>query len=483
MRPRRKLESALRRALAQAPFSASPVRLLVAVSGGPDSMALLHGLAGLSCRYSLHLHVAHLDHALRGDAAESDSRFVQDASSRLDLPCTADRRDVSAYQKRHRISSWEMAAREVRYHFLSEVASQEDCRAVALGHTADDQAETVLMNLLRGAGLHGLRGMEPVSQWRGPRRLDPVQSLEAVLFRPLLSLRRADTMAYCSQLDIPYRQDATNRSDEFTRPRIRHELLPNLHRYNPRATQSLLRASRSAALAVEYLEGQADAVWGQVASVEDDSVALDALALGALHAAVTIVLLRRAFSVVAGGAQGLTEDHLLTMARLSQSGSPSSLDLPGGLTFRIQQGRAVLGPAVKCPAAPPLVGQHPVILPGVSSLPGWRVTAEMIPRPATLKTTDPFQALFDFDRLGSHPVVRGRGEGDRFWPLGMPVETRLKDFFINQKVPSNRRDAVPLLVADRGIIWVVGIRPGESAKITAATRRVLMVRFVSASQP
>ncbi|MDP3063259.1 MAG: tRNA lysidine(34) synthetase TilS, partial [Chloroflexota bacterium] len=201
-------------ALRRAGLTGRNATLVVAVSGGPDSMALLHLLLRLRGSLSLKLHVAHIDHDFRGQEAVEDARFVAEQAVALGLPTTIGKEDPVAYKTAHRISSMEEALRRVRYAFLAGVARDTAAAAVALGHTADDQAETVLLHILRGAGLHGLRGMEPLSTLHLPQ-----DGVEVTLARPLLEATREDTRAFCQQEGVPFRDDTTNRSMRFARNR------------------------------------------------------------------------------------------------------------------------------------------------------------------------------------------------------------------------------------------------------------------------
>ena len=253
------VEARVKAALERAGYTGGDNLLVVALSGGPDSMALLYSLLSLRDSAGLRLHVAHLNHNFR-EEAEEDARFAAAVAAQLGLPATIGKSDPVAYQRETGISSFEEAAREVRYGFLAGVAEQNDAAALALGHTADDLAETVLMHVIRGSGIHGLRGMEEVSAWRSREG-----NREAVLIRPLLDVTKSETAAYCHQSGIAFREDPGNRLLRFTRNRVRHELLPILESYNPRIKDALVRLARSSAMNVDYLEGEVARVWPTLA--------------------------------------------------------------------------------------------------------------------------------------------------------------------------------------------------------------------------
>ncbi|MQF69325.1 tRNA lysidine(34) synthetase TilS [SAR202 cluster bacterium AD-804-J14_MRT_500m] len=473
----RYFESALNQALIDASFSSSPLRLLVAVSGGPDSMALLHGLVNLRYKSGISIHVANLNHELRGKDSDSDSQLVHDISAQLKVSCTIKTQSVATYQKRFKISSTELAAREIRYHFLANLATQQRCDAIVLGHTADDQAETILMNLIRGSGLQGLTGMALLSKWSGTYRDGHLKDPQTTLFRPLLTMRKSDTLAYCTNLNIPFRKDSSNASSTFTRGRIRNDLLPNLRNYNPQAVDAILRVSRSAQIALEYLEREADVAWGQSVTMFKNGVAIDISQFNNLHPALMVILLRRAYAEATGGIQALSETQLLTMIQLLGKNSVSNIDLPFGISFKKEGTQATLTDSTENIPSRMFSGEHKIMVPGVSFFPHWRVTSTVIERSALQMSPNSHEIVVDAHRLGDNPVVRTRRGGDKFWPMGMPKEIKLNRFFINSKIPRIYRSEVPLLITDMGIQWVVGHRISDRVKITSQTSKIIKIKF------
>ena len=243
--------------------------LVVGVSGGPDSLCLLHVLRELAPDLALRLHVAHLHHGLRGVDADADAAFVQETAVAWGLPVTIEHADVAALAQQTGMSL-EEAARHARYSFLARVAERNGARAIAVGHTADDQVETVLMHFLRGSGLAGLRGMQPVSDfgfWM--RGAEPAAAIGgAVLLRPMLSVSRAEILDYCADHGLTPRFDRSNEDTTFFRNRLRHELLPLLETYNPQIRRILLNSATVLADDYEHLRGQLQAAWSQVIVAE-----------------------------------------------------------------------------------------------------------------------------------------------------------------------------------------------------------------------
>lgn len=484
-----RLEKLAAGALLRAGYSGSNATLVVGASGGPDSSALLYCLHRLSESHRLRLHVAHLNHDFRGEEAEADARFVAALAEGLGLPATVEKRDPVAYQRERRISSFEQAARELRYGFLAEVATRVKAPAVAVGHTADDQAETVLLHILRGAGLQGLRGMTEISPWPWPGNVTEVS-----LFRPLLAATKAEAARYCRELGRDFREDSGNYLPQFTRNRVRRHLMPLLAaEYNPKVREALIRLSHAAALELDYLEQETDRVWRQVVSSAPDfapgALQFNRQELASLHPALQRMLMRRGYVYLRGDARRLQESHLQTMSEMAQGNvAGRTLELPDGLKLHSTYRHLVLSRDSQLPGPlPPLEGQYLLNLPASegptadTELDGWRVTSQILPpQQRQPPSGDAFTAYLDFDSLGKEIYVRSRQPGDRFQPLGMAHLKKLQDFFTDARVPRDWRDRVPLVVAEPGIAWVVGHRIAEWAKIRreeANGAPVLRVRF------
>lgn len=451
--------------------------LVVAVSGGPDSVCLLHLLNQLKAELGITLHAAHLNHMLRGPDSEADAIYVAELCVSLGVPVTIARRDVAAYQAEQRCSL-EEAARQVRYTFLQEVATSLGTNYVAVAHTADDQAETILLHLVRGSGLRGLRGMQALSFWN----TDSGAKLTVV--RPLLEVRRTETEAYCQAHQLSPCYDASNVSPAFLRNRLRQELLPLLAKYNPAITEALLRTARLLEDDYAFIEEQAEPLWAEVASQEKANLVLDSAKLASLHPSLQRHLLRHALEQFLGNLRDIEAVHIEQMRAVlaGQRRTGKRLSLPGGLTLAVDYGKAILGyePEALCPL-PPLEGHHPIKVPGETDLPGWRVRARQLPRKEVpLEQANPWQACFDLDKLGAALAVRGRRRGDRFQPLGLAQPQKLQDFMVNARIPRSWRDRVPLVISGEDMIWVVGWRIADPVKVTAQTRRVLCLEFEQA---
>ena len=458
-------------------------RLLVAVSGGPDSLALLHALWQLRDEHELILYGAHLNHGLRGAESDADAEFTADTFKRLDIPFTLDSADVAAYRTQHKLSL-EDAARQVRYAFLAVAATEHAADAIALGHTADDQAETVLMHIIRGSGLDGLRGMQTLDT-------RCIAGKPATLFRPLLGARRSETQAYCRALGISPRIDDSNQSPEFLRNRIRMELVPLLEQTNPSIHAALLRLAANATQDSDYIRAKADEVWNQVAHVHSDgAVRLDTRALRNHHAALQSHTLRRAIEVAGGE---LSQQHVLDIMALIGGAPGKTLHLSNGLTFVTGYGEAHIGRAAAIAAMlsplPALRGEHPLAVTGETQVGGWQVNA-LIETYINMRDNKSFpkaghdeksmrqrrfrvSELLDADCVGKALRLRARQPGDRFQPLGMEQTKSLREFMIDTRIPRQWRDGLPLVVSDRGIVCVPGWRIAHWARVTDTTQRIM----------
>ena len=449
-------------------------RLVVSVSGGPDSLAMLYALNRLRDELGLALHVAHLDHRLRGQDSAADAEFVAQTCAKLGIDYTVEDVDVLAFRREHRMSL-EEAAREVRYRFLANVAEQVGADAVALGHTSDDQVETVLMNVIRGSGLRGLRGMRPVSKQR-------IAGSDLTLFRPLLNLPKQDTIAYCEALHLTPRADESNRSMEMTRNRIRLELLPLLRDMNPAFGDAILRLSRNVNDALSVVNRKVDSAWTEVVVEEGESIRVDREKFCELDEAVRTHLMMRALSHVKGAARGIERVHIEDATRAVLKSPGLQLHLPEGLRLAVEQRSALIYAGDEAIAATSFDASS-LAVPGVTTVGGWRISTERIKIASEDRSLGTYwhSAEQFVERFGrgvdvSSLAVRSRVPGDRFQPLGMSGSKKLKDFMIDEKVPGSMRDGVPLIVTSRGIAWVVGWRIAEWAKVDDDDRECLEIR-------
>lgn len=328
------LEPRVLRFIREHQLLSSRTPLLVAVSGGPDSVCLLHILVKLQEELGIRLHVAHLNHQLRGAEAEADAQYVSALAHRLGIPATIEQRDVKGYKAQQHISL-EEAAREVRYTFLAQVAKSIDTNQVAVGHTIDDHIETILMHLIRGTGTRGLRGLQPSVTWQ-------FSGNSLTVIRPLLPVSREETAGYCHYHQLMPRIDVSNLSLSPLRNRIRHQLLPLLRSYNPRVVEALLRTARIAEDELAFLDREVSKIWDSIAQRQENIITLDKEGFLELPSALQRHLLRTSVEKLLGLKDIETRHIEGIMAALTKPAG-KRLSLPGGLIFSIEYDRYLLG--------------------------------------------------------------------------------------------------------------------------------------------
>ncbi len=462
--------------------------IIVGVSGGPDSLCLLHALNTLAPELDLRLHVAHLDHQLRGAESQADANFVRDLAQRWNLPHTIGSRDVHGFAHDHRLSL-EEAARQVRYGFLLEVALAQGSQTIAVAHNADDQAESVLMHFLRGSGLAGLRGMKPktaisdlrflVADLLPPETIRPIQ-----IIRPLLNTPRAEIESYCVQHQLTPRLDSTNADTTYFRNRLRHELLPLLETYNPNIRSVLRRTAEVIAADYDTLLAHTNFAWDMTILTESETTLTFSLPLWREQPIGTQrALLRRAIHHLRPPLRDIDFVHIedaIDLVRRAQTGD--QVTLPQNLLLEVSYDTFTIAPREELalpdwPLLPERFTSLALTVPGVTPLPEseWTLEASILPQAS--EHPKGLAAHLDADRLPAPLSLRRRASADRFHPQGMPSPVRLKDWMINVKVPRAVRDRLPLVVAGDQIVWVPGFRVGQPFLVSDKTRRMIKLEF------
>lgn len=430
--------------------------ILLGLSGGPDSVALLHALLAVRPRFGYRLAAAHLNHGLRGADSDRDEAFVRELCARTGVELFAERaRDLAPAA-----GNLEERARALRHRFLKRTADRIGATRIALAHHRDDQAETVLMRLLRGAGAAGLKAMGE----KGPGRL----------IRPMLKLARADLRAYLDAVGEGFVLDLSNESDSALRNRVRKHLLPALEReYAPGFARRLVALATEMRQLDEFIE---EAAAGEL---ERRLAADGTLELGgfeALHPALAAALLRSFIKARVHGLRRIERSHIEALLRLCTVGPPNGcVDLPGGWHARREYGRFGLdgGPAVSA-ARFALV----LAVPGSTPLVEARLSFEcaLTEDIATPAPGPPFVAVFDAERMAGRFVVRNFLPGDRIRPLGAGGTRKVKEIFIEHKVPRARRALFPVVTIEGGtVVWLPGLARGDGALVTPKTRRVVRI--------
>ena len=442
-------------------------KVVLGFSGGADSVALLHVLKELQDSMQFQLFAAHVNHGLRGQAAGDDAKFSEDLCRAWSIPFFLKEADVRGLaQELHQTE--EQAGRLVRYDFFNEVMETVKGDKIATAHHKNDQAETILHNVIRGTGMQGLTGIKPVR--------------EGILIRPLLDVSRQEIEDYLQQSKLIYRVDATNADATYTRNRIRNQLLPTLAQdYNPNIVDSLTRMGDILRGEHDFLTGYCSSLYKEIASLTPGQTVLELQKFNSCHPAVKRRLVRLAVKEVRGDLEGVSHSHVEAVIQLAASSATGArIVIPAGsvnkrkivaeVSYRTllfwEQGRELSVTAFE--TAFPVPGQ--VILKDLNlrvdsiiwdKLEGYSFSSRCI--------------YIDKDKLKGNLFLRQRKEGDRFKPLGMEGSKKLKDFFIDRKIPREKRDQIPLLVDEENIIWVVGLQMNQDYRITDATKNIVRI--------
>jgi tRNA(Ile)-lysidine synthase len=450
-------------------------RVVVAVSGGPDSVCLVSVLHALSKDLDITLHIAHLDHMFRGKESADEALFVAGLATKLGIPSTIEKTDVPAFCRERGLSPQE-GARLARYDFLQRVAQSTGTARIATGHTADDQAETLIMRLLRGAGVTGLSAIPPVRK---------------NIIRPLLETTRHDIQEHLRQNGLEFVTDPSNAKPVYTRNRVRLDVLPVLKRFNPRIIETL---SGEAALLKDEDESMEDCVSKLASNViiqEEAGVILKREEFNALPRAFRRRLLRKAMDLAVAEPPALSSsqtralssvqiDEALAFMAVASTGR--SMHLPFDITIEREYEQFIVSAqrALK-------KFSRVLALPGTTSIPeiGMTVKTSVLKTGGAESETDMecegnylWQAEFDYDKICTPLLLRSRLPGDRFRPAGMGGRSKkVQDYFVDEKVPRRKRDAVPLVVSGNDVLWVVGLRTDNRYLPGEQTKSILTIRM------
>jgi tRNA(Ile)-lysidine synthase len=449
-------------------------RVAVALSGGADSVALLFALREIADSEGFHVvGAAHLNHQLRGAAADADEQFCRELAARLDMPIDVERVDV-AVRARAMGASLEHAAHTERYAFFDRAAARLGASSMAVAHTKDDQAETFLLRLLRGAGPRGLSGMHPRS---------------GLVVRPLVDTSRRDVSAFLQERQIRFRDDASNADLSIPRNRIRHELLPLLDaRFTSGIVDVLDREATIAREDADYLERAARAAAVRLITQTSRGVELDADALAAEPSAIARRVIQIAQQMAAGAGHFIGFDAIEAVRRFAVSKSTGQLDLPGHRVNRRGGSLVLTGSRGREKPLPAGDFLYQLEVPGQAAVPeaACVISADMKPVPTGHSAAELWrlagrsnEAVVEADSLSCPLSVRNRRPGDVFRPLGLNGRKKLQDFFVDAKIDRFEREVTPVIVDSAGhIVWVAGHALAEEFRVTEATRDVVILRRI-----
>lgn len=436
--------------------------LIVALSGGADSTALLDLLSRLP-GFHLRLVAAHLNHCLRGAESDADQEFCRNLSASYGIPFEISRVDVNGLAMSEGLNL-EDAGRRARIEFLEHVRENHSAAAIVTAHHSDDQAETIVMRLLRGSGMSGLCGI-PYRNQRG-------------YIRPLLNVTRAEIEQYLTERGLDWREDASNRDTNFLRNRIRHELLPLLEQYNPAIRRGLTSTAAILSDEDELLETLAEQAFNASWNKFDGAFACSIAELKAHPAALQRRILRHVCRKLAGNLDGFGLGHIESIRQLSDSSGPnSSVSLPQSISAVREYDRIIL----RLRTADPLgdVEDTVIIAPGHYPLPcGGSLEVTICSRPVDFNFLSADKACFDIDKAPFPWRVRTFHPGDRMIPLGMTGRKKVKNIFIDLKVPLSERRRIPLLFSGSELFWIAGLRLSEAVRVKDTSSTVAKVSYI-----
>ena len=439
-------------------------RILVGVSGGPDSTALLHLLHRLAHLWSISLGVVHFDHALRGDESRADASWVAELAAKLNLPFYLGTDDVRRHQREKKISL-QTAARTLRLKFLQEVKQEHCYHTLALGHTADDQVELFFLRLLRGAGPEGVKGMWSHSA--------------AGIIRPLLGISKDQIISWLNSEGLAYRFDKSNLSRNYRRNQLRLDLVPQLKKSNPRFGEAVTRFQALLQEQEQYLHLETCRILSKWLSCNNPPVQLSAAKILALHPTMQKRVLLLACAQAGVPVERLTSRHVSAALHLCRQAKPSGeISLPGN--WRLVRENTLVVWQIESTSCLP--GSEYVLFEeeGTCTFLNWAFSWTTVPATHWDNTASNFPGvvLMDYQRLHFPLKLRTFRPGDRFQPLGMSGSKKLQDFFVDEKIPRSRRPCIPLLLSGEKIIWIAGHRLAESVKITPQTRLIFKLTAI-----
>ena len=444
--------------------------VLAAVSGGADSVAMLHMLHGMREHVAIKLSIAHMDHGIRGEAAQREASFVHELAARLGIACVAEARDVPQYKAASGLSLQE-AARNVRYGFLKDAMAATGANKLALAHQADDQAETVLMRLVRGASLKGLAGI-PACR-------------DGYIIRPLIAIERREIEAWLHERGLEFVPDTSAVEQHYQRNKIRHQLIPLLRDiYNPGIVATLGRTAALLRQDEQALETLVEDMAASRVEIKNDEHVIAITALEDAGSDLYGRLVRRIIAGLKGDTRELTEKHIEAVIGLIEKPGPSRIvQLPGPWCVRRQYGTLIFAPG--CDAPPAFYYQLDEAPPSLALVEiGVSLSFETVSiadSRAVFNNTDKLAAYIAADRDLGPVTVRSWQPGDVFYPLGGPGSRKLKDFFSDLKIPPPERRRVPVLLFGGRIAWVCGLRLDERFKVLQGQPSALKVTMETAA--
>ncbi len=468
-----RLVNTVRQTIAEQQLLQQGDRVVAAVSGGPDSVALLHALAEISQEFDARIVVGHVNHGLRGEESDAEQRYVEHLTARLGLLCECRHVDVRGALRLSGGGNVQETARTLRYEALAEIAASCGASKIALGHHADDQAETVLMRIIRGTGVSGLRGI-PVR-----RKL----SADLELIRPLLRIRKETIEAYCSMHQLEPRMDSSNEKRDYTRNAVRLDVIPYLSNWNPQLASALQQLTDMATADDDYMEAEAVKACERVVRKEYGGYTADRSALLSLHIALQRRLIKLILNYLFSGFSGWDYEGIERIRVSISAERPSTIGFDIGSGFRFEREYEQLYWGVPRHSGDTSDYLYAVTHEGGcyplpcadAALQVERFNGTRMPEPHS----NLYEAYFDAEALLFPLYVRSRKPGDRIRIFGLSGSKKVKDILIDRKVPPSERDRLPLVTDAEGrILWIPGLARSDTALLVPDSKRILRLQLV-----
>ncbi|MGG5463147.1 tRNA lysidine(34) synthetase TilS [Clostridium sp. B9] len=445
-------------------------KVLVALSGGPDSVCLLHILSELRELLHIEVYAAHVNHCLRGESALGDEAYVEELCKKLNIKCFVKRVDINKISEERNIST-EMAGREERYSFFEELKEKYSLDKIAIAHNANDQAETLIMRALRGTGIEGLVGIRPVR--------------DEIFIRPILVLRRNEIEEYCEENKLNPRIDETNLEEIYSRNKIRLKAIPFIQEnFNPDIVTTLNRLAYSCSKDVEFIQEEVEKRYPKLCSKEGKSIVIDEKAFEEKEAILTRII-KKALVEVSAKYNNFELKHIHDIISLKGRGTGKRVNITNGVIAINEYGkiRITLVEKVKVKEEKVLnlsnikkeLDENNKVVIEDKILGNYELIVEDFKKGEKF-SKDRFIKSFDYDKISSIDI-RFRQNGDKIIPLGMKSSKKLKDIFINNKIPKEERDFIPLVLFNNEIAWIVGSNVSETFKVTNKTKKVIKITF------
>ena len=440
-------------------------KVIVAVSGGPDSMCLLHILYSLKEELNIELAAAHVNHCLRGEEADADEEYVRKFCNSIGVEFYSKRVDIHNYAKERNLSC-ETAGREVRYDFFNELFHKLKAQKIALAHNANDQAETVLMRIMRGAGMEGLVGIKPVR--------------DNIYIRPIINILRKDIEAYCSENNLGARIDKSNLENIYNRNKVRLELIPYIQdNFNKDIVNTLVRLSQTVSKDNEYLDRMASERYQLYGNNVGGRVLIRKEAFGEPEAILTRIL-RIALFKLTGTLKNFDKLHIYEIIDIAGRSTGKKAILPNNVVALNSYEHIELYLNKREGLTTKDKEEYKIYINKVNDVQcgKYKISVKLVERKKMINFKNKILTkYFDYDKIIGDMILRYRKDGDRFTPLGMSGSKKLKDIFIDMKIPQEERDKIPLICFGEDIGWIVGYRVSDKYKVTNESKNILEINI------